>query len=85
MPHHRDMGIADRPDDPLSHRLLIGRESGMHRGDNIIECRENLVREIEISLLEDIALGPREEPEACLLEFLGGVELADLGYLLCEA
>ena len=79
------MGIADRTDDPLSHRLFIGSESRVNRGDDIVECRKNLVGEIEIPLLENVALRSREEAEARLLEFLGSIQLTDLAYLLGKA
>ena len=85
MPHHRDMRIANRADDPLGHGLLIGRKSRVNRRDDIVERQEHLVGKIEITLLEDVAFRPREEPESRLLKFPGGIELADLGNLFGKA
>ena len=85
VPHHRHVRIPDRTNDPLGHRLLIGREARVNRCDHVVERREDLVREVEITLLEDVALGACEELKASLLEFLGGIQLPDLGYLLGKA
>ena len=57
----------------------------MNRGDHVVERFQHLVGKIEITLLQDVALGPRKEPESGLLEFLRGIEFADLGHLFGKA
>ena len=77
MRQHRDERIAHRADDAAGHVGFGKRESGMDRGDDVIEFRENVVGKIERTVAENIALHSSKESEifVFLVEFPDPCEL----------
>ena len=59
-----DVGVLDRPQQPVGHLLAILVESGVHRRDDEIERGEAVVGEVERAVRPDVALDAGKQPDA---------------------